>query len=198
MSRLPQRKMSRKDRLAWESQRRNNLDVRSCDHCSRWGDTPSLDRDYDGTPLACELLTSESAYRYEVGLKMPEYEVFHHHLATEIMGDKHECGWDCGVRHTKNTSGQEGLSLFEKVKMAYRIEDLAANVTEMYGSHTQTGPCPFHNGSGRELVVWTEIQEWKCYGRCQTGGDVIHFIVECKKAGLNWAIPTDTNLEKLH
>jgi DNA primase len=70
--------------------------------------------------------------------------------------------------------------------MAVKIESIAEQLTELRGGSTLTGACPFHGGSGTELVIWTDIEEWKCYGRCQMGGDVIHFIQECDKRGLKW------------
>ena len=84
-----------------------------------------------------------------------------------------------------------GLSIYERVKMAVRVEDIAESLTRLYGNgKTLTGKCPFHNEKkGRSFVIWTDIQEWKCYGKCFMGGDVIHLIYECEKKGLQWAIP---------
>lgn len=92
---------------------------------------------------------------------------------------------------------QPGYSVYERIKMAVRVEDIAESLTHLYGrGKTLTGKCPFHDErKGRSFVIWTDIQEWKCYGKCLMGGDVIHLIYECEKKGLQWAIPR--NLENL-
>jgi len=182
--------MGRKQRALWEGVRREIAVKR---HCAAYPHgCPRMMWQIDvNDPIVCHLNSADNIRSIP-----PPYEVWFHNLTQEFVGD-HECGWDCGVRPTRQVSGQEGLSLFEKIKMAITVEEIAERISDMRGSHTLTGPCPFHKGSGREFVVWTEIQEWKCYGRCQSGGDVIHLIYECKKAGLEWAIPQVKNLERL-
>ncbi len=40
------------------------------------------------------------------------------------------------------------------------------------------GLCPFHaNRHTPALVVWPEARLWKCYGACNSGGDVIAFVM---------------------
>ena len=86
--------------------------------------------------------------------------------------------------------GGFGLSLFDRVKAAVRVEDVAERLTELTGlGNVLTGACPLHEGSGKEFVIWTDIQEWKCYGRCQTGGDLIDLVAQCMDRQLEWRKP---------
>ena len=178
--------MSVKDRKLYERLQADRLDISGCDHCGRWGDVPGIDRQ-EGEPVACELLSSERIYQYEIALDSPSWTVLAHRI--HLMFDPDEpCGVDCAKPRPRNISGLGGLSKYERIKMAVKIESIAGQLTDLRprGGITQTGACPFHGGSGTELVIWTDIEEWKCYGRCQTGGDVIHFIEECDKRGLKW------------
>ncbi len=70
------------------------------------------------------------------------------------------------------------------IKARVRVEDVAAQLTELRGNGTTlTGKCPFHGEvRGRAFVVWTDIQRWRCYGACSTGGDVIDLI---QRTGIN-------------
>lgn len=79
-----------------------------------------------------------------------------------------------------------GQSLIEKVNAAYRIEDIAARHTNLRGTHTLSGPCFLHAGSGSEFVVWVDEQRWKCFGRCGIGGDALDLIRACKEGGFDW------------
>ena len=80
---------------------------------------------------------------------------------------------------------QVGESIFERVRSAYRIEDVAHKLTNLYGSKTLSGKCPFHNErTGRAFVVWVETQTWKCNGKCQDGGDVISLVRKAMEGGL--------------
>jgi hypothetical protein len=180
--------MSHKDRRLWESLQQQALDISGCKHCGRWGDTPDEVIDEDGVPVACELITSERIYQYETALAMPPWTVVAHNIHMMFMPDE-KCGTDCGVVKTRYTSGFGGLTIYQRIKMAVNVEDIASMLTDLHGNTTLTAACPFHQGSGRELVIWTDIQEWKCYGRCQMGGDVIHFIQACKKEGFEWVLP---------
>ena len=78
--------------------------------------------------------------------------------------------------------------LIERVKRVYRVEDVAALITELTGhGDALSGKCPFHNErKGRAFVVWRTSQRWRCFGRCSTGGDVIDLVRECKRHGLPW------------
>lgn len=181
--------MGRKQRQLWEGMRRDVAQRRHCGAaifgCPRlaWG----IDVE---DPVVCHMNDIQ-----HIRPIPPPYEVWYHALQLEFTGE-HECGPDCGVRQAGYDSGVGGLNIFERVKAAVRIEDVAYSLTDLYGHGTTlTGPCPFHQGTGREFVIWTDIQEWKCYGRCQMGGDVIHLIWACQKEGLEWALNgTETQL----
>ena len=92
--------MSRKNRVAWETGRRNALDVRNCKYCHSWGDSPSLEQVADGVPVACDLITSEEIFRYEMALDMPDYEVLSHRIHMMFTPDE-PCGEDCkGIKQS--------------------------------------------------------------------------------------------------
>ena len=188
--------MSRKNRVAWEAGRRHALNVRNCKNCGRWGDTPSLEQVADGIPVACDLITSEEIFRYEMALDMPDYEVLSHRIHMMFTPDE-PCGEDCKGIKQSYRSGMGGLSLIERIKMSSRIEDTAGAFTELRGNKTLTGKCFLHNEQrGESFVIWTEPQLWKCYGKCNVGGDYINLIMECKKRGLNWKM-NNPDIEKL-
>ncbi len=90
--------------------------------------------------------------------------------------------WDVPQPERKATAG---LSLFARVKAAVAIEDIAERVTNLRGQgNVLSGACPLHAGSGNEFVIWRDIQYWKCYGRCEAGGDVIHLVKELMERGI--------------
>ena len=177
--------MSIKDRKSWEKLTADRLDIPACKHCGRWGDIPDEILVKEGTPVACELLQPERIYQYEIALDAPAWRVVAHRIHMMFNPDE-PCGVDCAKPRPRNLSGLGGLNKYERIKMAIKIESIAGQLTDLHGNNTLTGACPFHDGSGRELVIWTDIEEWKCYGRCAMGGDVIHFIQECDKRGLKW------------
>ena len=85
----------------------------------------------------------------------------------------------------KPRSHQLGESIFERVKAAYRIEDVAHRLTTLYGHRTLSGKCPFHGEiKGRALVIFTDSQTWRCYGKCQDSGDVISLVRKAMESGL--------------
>lgn len=108
------------------------------------------------------------------------YHVFHHRVR-QVFGLP--CDRDCQER--KPYSGE---SLIERVKAAYRLEEVAGRLTRLYGrGETLTGRCPFHGEqSGRAFVVWVDSQRWRCFGQCLAGGDVVDLVRECKARGLRW------------
>ena len=77
-----------------------------------------------------------------------------------------------------------GASLIERVKAAYRVEDVARRLTDLHGDRTLTGKCPLHREeNGRSFVVWPDIQRWRCYGACAKQGDVLDLWVAARAAG---------------
>ena len=77
-----------------------------------------------------------------------------------------------------------GESLIERVKSAYRVEDVARRLTDLRGGRTLSGKCPLHREEkGRSFVVWPDIQKWRCYGACAKSGDVIDLWQAARAAG---------------
>jgi hypothetical protein len=102
------------------------------------------------------------------------------------MPDDPEPGW-WHISKPEPEHNGFGLSLFERVKAAVAVEDIAERVTNLRGQgNVLSGACPLHDGSGSEFVIWRDIQYWKCYGRCQVGGDVIHLVKELMERGIEW------------
>lgn len=79
-----------------------------------------------------------------------------------------------------------GESLFERIKAAYRVEDVARRLTDLRGrGESLSGKCPLHREvRGFSFVVWPISQTWRCYGACAKGGDVIDLVHAAKEAGL--------------
>ena len=85
----------------------------------------------------------------------------------------------------KQHSHQLGDSIFDRVKEAFRIEDVAHRLTTLYGHRTLSGRCPFHGErKGRAFVIFIDSQSWRCYGKCQDGGDVISLVRKAMESGL--------------
>jgi len=85
----------------------------------------------------------------------------------------------------KQHSHQLGDSIFERVRAAYRIEDVAHRLTTLHGHRTLSGRCPFHGErKGRAFVIFVDSQRWKCFGKCQDGGDVISLVRKAMESGL--------------
>lgn len=64
----------------------------------------------------------------------------------------------------------------EAIKAAHPLDVfLSARgvVLKRHGAVLQ-GKCPFHNEvNGAALTVWAEENKWRCFGKCDAGGDVI-------------------------
>ena len=58
-------------------------------------------------------------------------------------------------------------------------------ISEVIGRHVQLrrfgtiykGECPFHQGIEPTLIVSYDDKRWHCFGACDTGGDVISFVM---------------------
>ncbi len=80
-----------------------------------------------------------------------------------------------------------GGSLIDRLKAAYRVEDVASRHTDLHGTNVLKGKCPIHGEQrGEAFVVWVGEQKWKCFGACQSGGDVIDLIRALHERKLNW------------
>lgn len=91
----------------------------------------------------------------------------------------------CDSRCPRDTVAPErGASLIDRVKAAYRIEDVADRLTEMrWNGKRGMGRCPFHDDSSPSFSVDTEKQRWKCFAACGHG-DVIDMLRLAKERGV--------------
>jgi DNA primase len=65
------------------------------------------------------------------------------------------------------------------------IEVVSETVKLKKSGRTYTGFCPFHaNTRTPSCVVWPESGTWKCFGACNTGGDVFTYLM--KRDGLEF------------
>jgi hypothetical protein len=60
------------------------------------------------------------------------------------------------------------------------------DIVSLIGQYTQlrksghnrfTGKCPLHDDKGPSLTVYADTQSWYCFGACNTGGDILDFIM---------------------
>ena len=68
----------------------------------------------------------------------------------------------------------------EAIKAAHPLDVfLSARgvVLKRHGAVLQ-GKCPFHNEvNGTALTVWPDEGKWRCFGKCDAGGDVIEAVM---------------------
>lgn len=74
------------------------------------------------------------------------------------------------------TSKVDGDSLFATVKAAVTITDLAGRFTELKpaGAGKLKGNCPIHSENTPSFFVYLDTHQWRCYGACADGGDVVY------------------------
>lgn len=72
--------------------------------------------------------------------------------------------------------GPQGGGLIARIKAAWTVEEVA----ERLGAHLRgqgdhlKAKCPLHGErEGYAFVIWTHEQKWRCFGKCNTGGDVV-------------------------
>lgn len=144
--------------------------------------------EHDADGLACEwapldeVRQTTALHRFDRAF--PTRRHWHHYVHSffDLSCDE-LCRPSPAANHNAETP-----SLVHRIKQAYRIEDLVSRVTRLHGKGaTLTGRCPLHaEKRGRAFVVWTELQKWRCYGKCGAGGDVIDFVRECESRGIDW------------
>jgi DNA primase len=78
------------------------------------------------------------------------------------------------------------MTVIDDIKDRIDIVELVAETVKLRRSgRTYTGFCPFHaNTRTPSFVVWPESGTWKCFGACNTGGDVFTFVM--KRDGLEF------------
>ena len=78
------------------------------------------------------------------------------------------------------------MTVIDDIKDRLDIVDIVSETVKLRKSgRTYIGLCPFHaNTRTPSFVVWPETGTWKCFGACNTGGDVFTFVM--KRDGLEF------------
>ena len=78
------------------------------------------------------------------------------------------------------------MTVIDDIKDRIDIIDVVSETVKLKRSgRTYTGFCPFHaNTRTPSFVVWPESGTWKCFGACNTGGDVFTYLM--KRDGLEF------------
>ncbi len=78
------------------------------------------------------------------------------------------------------------MSVIDDIKDRIDILEVVSETVKLKKSgRTYVGFCPFHaNTRTPSFVVWPESGTWKCFGACNTGGDVFTFLM--KRDGLEF------------
>jgi DNA primase len=78
------------------------------------------------------------------------------------------------------------MTVIDDIKDRIDILDVVSETVKLKKSgRTYVGFCPFHaNTRTPSFVVWPESGTWKCFGACNTGGDVFTFLM--KRDGLEF------------
>lgn len=78
------------------------------------------------------------------------------------------------------------MTIIDDIKDRIDIIDIVSETVKLKKSgRTYTGFCPFHaNTRTPSFVVWPESGTWKCFGACNTGGDVFTYLM--KRDGLEF------------
>lgn len=68
-----------------------------------------------------------------------------------------------------------GLNLFQRVKQAVSVEELAERFTQLApaGPGKLKGRCPLHEERTPSFYVYQDSRRWQCFGACASGGDVV-------------------------
>ncbi len=78
------------------------------------------------------------------------------------------------------------MTVIDDIKDRLDIVDIVSETVKLRKSgRTYIGLCPFHaNTRTPSFVVWPETNTWKCFGACNTGGDVFTYVM--KRDGLEF------------
>ncbi len=78
------------------------------------------------------------------------------------------------------------MSVIDEIKSRIDIVDLVSETVKLKKSgRSFTGFCPFHSNTRTpSFVVWPETGTWKCFGACNTGGDIFTYVM--KRDGLEF------------
>lgn len=104
--------------------------------------------------------------------------------AKPMPGDPEPHFWPATAR---KPVGNGTLSLIDRIKQSYRLEDIASKHTHLHGTTVLKGKCFLHGEQkGEAFTVWPAEQKWRCFGACNTGGDVIDLVRAMKDRGIQW------------
>ena len=71
------------------------------------------------------------------------------------------------------------MSAIEEVKQKTDIVEIIGQYTTLKkAGKNLTALCPFHSEKHPSFFVYPEQQSWHCFGACNTGGDVLSFIMK--------------------
>ncbi|HZY40621.1 MAG TPA: DNA primase, partial [Anaerolineae bacterium] len=72
------------------------------------------------------------------------------------------------------------MTVIDDIKDRLDIVDIVSETVKLRKSgRTYIGLCPFHaNTRTPSFVVWPETNTWKCFGACNTGGDVFTYVMK--------------------
>ncbi len=78
------------------------------------------------------------------------------------------------------------MSTIDEIKSRIDLVDLVSETVKLKKSgHSFTGFCPFHSNTRTpSFVVWPDSGTWKCFGACNTGGDIFTYVM--KRDGLEF------------
>lgn len=77
------------------------------------------------------------------------------------------------------------MSVIDEVKQRTDIIEVISQYTALKKTgRTYRALCPFHSEKSPSFYVYPEQQSWHCFGACNTGGDVLSFIM--KKEGMEF------------
>lgn len=90
-----------------------------------------------------------------------------------------------GDRHEPRQRSTRSNNIFQRVKSALRVEDLAGRFTtlRMISAGKMRGLCPVHDERTPSFRLDLERQTWRCFGACARGGDVIDLARELMDRG---------------
>ena len=71
------------------------------------------------------------------------------------------------------------MSAIDEVKQKTDIVEVISQYATLKKSgRNLTALCPFHSEKNPSFFVYPEQQSWHCFGACNTGGDVLSFIMK--------------------
>ncbi len=71
------------------------------------------------------------------------------------------------------------MSIIDDVKQKTDIVEIVSQyVTLKKSGRNLSAPCPFHSERNPSFFVYPERQSWHCFGACNTGGDVLSFVMK--------------------